>query len=71
MLVRAGYARDRIEVKDVSEHVFSGIAAYMQRREEQLRPFGMGLGKLKGAARVFGWWARSGVVRGVIVVARV
>jgi hypothetical protein len=71
MLVRAGYARDRIEVKDVSEHVFSGIAAYMQRREEQLRPLGMGLGKLKGAGKVFGWWARSGVVRGVTVVARV
>lgn len=70
-LVRAGYARDGIKVDDVSEYVFSGIAAYMQQRDAQLRPFGIGLGKLNAAAMIFGWWARSGVVRGVVVVARV
>jgi hypothetical protein len=43
----------------------------MKQREAQFNPFGMVWGKLKGAGRVFGWWARSGVVRGVIVVARV
>ncbi|CRG91222.1 hypothetical protein PISL3812_08270 [Talaromyces islandicus] len=71
MLVRAGYERYDIKVNDVSEHVFPGIAAYIQQREVQLRQFGMGPGKLKLAGTVFGWWARSGVVRGVLVVATV
>lgn len=70
MLVDAGYPREGIEIRDVSEYVFSGIAAYMERREKELRKFGMGLGKFKAAGRVFGWWAKSGVVRGVIVVAK-
>jgi hypothetical protein len=29
------------------------------------------MGKFKGAGRMFGWWARTGVVRGVVIVARV
>lgn len=71
MLVkRVGYDRAKIEVRDVSDRVFPGIAKYMQRRERELRRFGMTLGKFRAAGKVFGWWARSGIVRGVIVVAR-
>ncbi|KAL2009056.1 hypothetical protein VTN00DRAFT_7250 [Thermoascus crustaceus] len=70
MLVDAGYSRQDITFRDISEHVFPGIAAYMQRRDKELKNFGLGLGKFKAAGRVFDWWARSGVVRGIIVVAK-
>jgi hypothetical protein len=66
----AGYARDDIEMYDVSDHVFPGISAYLRRKGSEISPFGLGLGKYQGAGRVFDWWATSGVVRGFIVVAR-
>lgn len=70
MLVRAGYDREKIEIHDISERVFPGVAEYIRRRGEELRPFGLGVGRLGVAGRLFGWWGRSGVVLGVIVVAR-
>lgn len=70
MLVAAGYSREHIQWRDISEHVFGGIAGFIRRREEELRKFNMGIGKFKGAGYVFDWWARSGLVRGVVVVAR-
>lgn len=70
MLVRAGYDRDKIEIHDISERVFPGIAEYIQRQDAELRPFGLGVGRFGVAGRLFGWWGRSGVVSGVIVVAR-
>ncbi|KAL1849556.1 hypothetical protein Plec18167_003158 [Paecilomyces lecythidis] len=70
MLVRAGYAADKIEMHDISESVFSGIGAYMEQREVELKKFKMSLGKLRVAGKIFSWWGRNNVVRGVIVVAR-
>jgi len=70
MLVNSGYPREDVEIRDISEHVFSGIATYMQRRDKELKLYGLGLGKFKGAGKIFGWWANSGVVRGVVVVAK-
>ncbi|KAI9923985.1 hypothetical protein MW887_007443 [Aspergillus wentii] len=70
MLVGAGYEQESITARDLSEHVFSGIERYIRRQDEMLRPFGMGVGKFKGAGKVFGWWARSGVVRGMVIVAK-
>ncbi|KAL2868473.1 uncharacterized protein BJX67DRAFT_41181 [Aspergillus lucknowensis] len=72
LLVEAGYEESNIEFRDISEHVFSGIAAFLGSRERVLRAYGLGggFGKFAGARRVFAWWG-SGVVRGVIVVARV
>ncbi|KAL3479998.1 hypothetical protein BJX99DRAFT_45520 [Aspergillus californicus] len=73
LLVAAGYDESKISFRDISGDVFSGIAGYIRKRQEMLRMYGMGggMGKFKGAKVVFGWWARTGVVRGVIVVARV
>ncbi|EAW10114.1 uncharacterized protein ACLA_045790 [Aspergillus clavatus NRRL 1] len=65
-----GYALADVEVRDVSGEVFAGLAGFLARRERELRPFGIGVGKFRGARVVFDWWARSGVVRGVVVVAR-
>lgn len=70
MLVQAGYERDMIEMRDISEHVFTGIASYIRKQDAELRRYGMTVGRFKGAARAFNWWARTGVVRGFVVVAR-
>lgn len=72
LLVAAGYDIGKIVFRDISEDVFAGIAGFCQRRGEVVSAYGMGkMGKFKGAGRMFGWWARTGVVRGVVVVARV
>ncbi|KAL2836253.1 hypothetical protein BJY01DRAFT_258748 [Aspergillus pseudoustus] len=71
LLVEAGYDESQIEIRDISEHVFSGIARFMKRRVAEAKMFGVGgAGKYKASAVVFNWWA-TGVVRGVVVVARV
>jgi hypothetical protein len=70
LLVAAGYDRSRIQIKDISRHVFPGITEFMGRRIQEGQPYGIKLGKYRGAKTVFGWWAKSGIVRGVVVVAR-
>jgi hypothetical protein len=69
MLARAGYEEDRIEMQDISEHVFAGIAHYIRTKEAELRVYGMTLGKFKAAGSAFDWWATSGVIRGFVMVA--
>ncbi|RJE23537.1 hypothetical protein PHISCL_04121 [Aspergillus sclerotialis] len=70
MLVGVGYAREKIEWRDISEYVFYGIAGFIGKKDEELRQFRMGVGRFKGAQYAFNWWARSGVVRGVVFAAR-
>lgn len=69
LLVAAGYDRSMIEVRDVSSHVFCGLAGFLGRRVDEARPFGIKMDKFRAARVVFDWWARSGIVRGVVVVA--
>lgn len=69
-LVAAGYSRDRIEIRDISEHVFSPLAGFMKRREIQLEQYGLSIGRFRYAAKMFAWWGRTGVVRGCIIVAK-
>lgn len=70
LLVDAGYGAARIEVRDVSRHVFGGLSSFLKRRVEEGKPFGLKMGKYRAARVVFDWWARSGIVRGMIVIAR-
>jgi hypothetical protein len=70
LLVAAGYDPSSIEIKDISRHVFPGITEFLGQRIQEGQPHGLKLGKFRGARSVFGWWARSGIVRGVVVVAR-
>jgi hypothetical protein len=70
MLVSAGYDPSRIEMRDISRYVFPGLSVFLGRRIKEAQPFGMKIGKFRAARMVFDWWARSGVVRGVMVVAR-
>ncbi|KAL5000661.1 hypothetical protein BDV10DRAFT_161705 [Aspergillus recurvatus] len=75
LLVEAGYDSSDISFRDISGDVFGGIAGYINSRKEVLKGYGLGgskgMRKFGGAGNVFGWWARTGVVRGVIIVARV
>ncbi|TLD24728.1 hypothetical protein E2P81_ATG12064 [Venturia nashicola] len=70
MLREAGYMLGNVEMRDVSEHCFSPLAEYLERREDDLRGIGWTLGKFRAAKWMFGWWARTGIVRGIIIVAR-
>ena len=38
--------------------------------DKRLKMLGLGIGSFGVAKRMFGWWGRSGVVRGVVVVAK-
>jgi len=69
-LVAAGYDRNRVEIQDISNHVFAGIASFIERQDRELKGIGMTVGRYRGAGKMFKWWARSGLVRGCIVVAR-
>lgn len=69
-LIDIGYPADAIKVVDISEHVFSPLAAFMNEQNNRLRAFGLGLGNFQAAKWLFKWWSSTGVVRGVVVVAR-
>ncbi|ORY14681.1 hypothetical protein BCR34DRAFT_612655 [Clohesyomyces aquaticus] len=64
----AGYTD--IVIRDVSDSVFESLAQFLGEQDRGLQRIGLGLGKLAVAGKLFGWWGRSGIVRGVIVVAR-
>ena len=70
-LLKAGYEVDKIEIIDISEYVFKGLADYLKKRDEELQVY---LGRGIGAYKVFGWvlrwWSRSSIVRGCIIVAK-
>ena len=71
-LLKAGYEEEKVEISDISEFVFKGLADYLKKRDEELQMY---LGSGTGAYKVFGWllrwWARSGLVRGCVVVAKI
>jgi hypothetical protein len=69
-LVLAGYARERIEIRDISEHVFGPLAGFLRKREVELQQYGLSVGRFRYAAKMFAWWQRTGLVRGCIIVAR-
>jgi hypothetical protein len=69
-LVQVGYQTEHIIVKDVSEHVFTPLATFLEQQDLRLKGIGLGIGSFSVAKRMFRWWGRTGVVRGVIVVAR-
>jgi hypothetical protein len=69
-LIHIGYKRDAIAVKDISEHVFTPLAAFLEAQDERLKTLGLGLGSFRVAKTMFAWWGRTGVVRGIVAVAR-
>ncbi|KAF4454781.1 s-adenosylmethionine-dependent methyltransferase family [Fusarium albosuccineum] len=69
-LVECGYDRKLITVKEITDDVFSGLVRFMDRQDQLLGEYGVSLGGLKLAGRLFNWFDRSRVVRAVVVVAR-
>jgi hypothetical protein len=69
-LVMAGYAREKIEIRDISEHVFGPLAGFLRKREVELEQYGLSIGRFRYAAAMFALWSRTGVVRGCIIIAR-
>jgi hypothetical protein len=70
MLVSAGYDRAQIEIRDVTKFCFRGLADFIERQAEEGVPYGLKMGKFRVARKMFAWWARGDIVRGLIVVAR-
>lgn len=69
-LIEAGYDAAGITIRDISEDVFGPLSEFLARQDRGLRVIGLSLGPLNVARLMFSWWARSGVVRGIIVVAK-
>jgi hypothetical protein len=69
-LMQAGYRSEDISITDISEHVFTPLAVYLGEQDKKLKVLGLGIGSFNVAKKMFGWWGRSGAVRGVVVVAR-
>jgi hypothetical protein len=70
LLTECGYAGSKIEMRDISEHVFEPLSRFLEDRDKALQRFGWSLGKLRAAKWLFDWWGRSGIVRGMVIVAR-
>jgi hypothetical protein len=70
MLISVGYAQENIELEDVSDHTFAGVADFLRAKEAELNKYGMTMGRLKTPGKIFDWWAKSGVIKGYVVVAR-
>ena len=71
-LLKTGYEEDKVEIRDISEYVFEGLADYLKKRDKELEVYlGRGIGPYKVFGWLWRWWARSGIVRGCIVVAKI
>jgi hypothetical protein len=70
LLIKGGYEPSQIEIRDISGHVFPGLVKFLNQRVREGTPFGLNVSKFRAAELLFGWWANTGVIRGVIVTAR-
>ncbi len=68
-LEQIGYSSEAITITDISEHVFAPLTAFLEKQDKSLKTLGLGVGRFGVAKTIFGWWGRTGVVRGVVVVA--
>ncbi|ETS04848.1 hypothetical protein M419DRAFT_24116 [Trichoderma reesei RUT C-30] len=70
-LVECGYDREQVEIRDVSDHVFGGLASHLRKQDAVLRPYGISLTAYALVGRVYEWFDRTRVLKGVVVVGRV
>ncbi|RFU75871.1 hypothetical protein TARUN_6333 [Trichoderma arundinaceum] len=69
-LVECGYDRARIEVRDVSDHVFAGLSGYLRRQDAALEKYGISLTGYTLVGKVYEWFDRTRVLKAAIVVGR-
>lgn len=69
-LVKGGYHKESIGIKDVTYDVFPGLVTFLGIQQRQLQPYGLSLGNFSLIKYVFGWFANSGSVRAAVVTAK-
>jgi hypothetical protein len=70
-LVQAGYKEEDIIITDITQHVFPGLAAFLEMQERELRSIGVTkFGWFWVVRRLFTWFASGSVVRACIVITR-
>ncbi|KAK4199169.1 hypothetical protein QBC40DRAFT_349614 [Triangularia verruculosa] len=70
-LVASGFERASIIINDISDDVFPGLVAFLEKQDKALAESGISLGPgFRLARRVFGWFAASSVIKAVTVVAK-
>ena len=70
ILEAAGHDLSQVEIRDITRRVFPGLAGFLDRRVKEGEIYGLKMTRYKAARMVFRWWANSGIVRGVVVVAK-
>lgn len=69
-LEQVGYKSEAITIMDITEHVFAPLAVFLKEQDSRLKMLGLGIGRFGVAKTMFSWWGKTGVVRGIIVVAK-
>ncbi|KAK4442724.1 hypothetical protein QBC34DRAFT_452934 [Podospora aff. communis PSN243] len=71
-LAACGYDPESVIIRDVSDDVFPGLVNYLEKQDAALASYGISLGGgFRLARKVFAWFGRTSVVKGVVVVAQV
>lgn len=69
-MVECGYDEEQIEIRDISDCVFAGLAGFLKKQDAALSPYGIYMGGYKLVGRVYEWFDRTRVVKAAIVVGR-
>lgn len=70
-LAECGFDRASITIEDVSDHVFAGLATFINTQDTALKPYGISMTGYRLVGKVFAWFDRSRVVKASIIVGRV
>ncbi|KAK4065921.1 uncharacterized protein Triagg1_8473 [Trichoderma aggressivum f. europaeum] len=70
-LVECGYDRACVEIRDISDHVFGGLAGHLRRQDAALSPYGISLSGYTMVGRIYEWFDRTRVLKAAIVVGRI
>ncbi|KAL7932867.1 hypothetical protein V8C35DRAFT_305697 [Trichoderma chlorosporum] len=69
-LVECGYDRACVEIRDISDHVFGGLAGHLRKQDAALSPYGISLSGYTVVGRIYEWFDRTRVLKAAIVVGR-
>ncbi|EGD93524.1 hypothetical protein TESG_01069 [Trichophyton tonsurans CBS 112818] len=72
MLEEAGYKTENIVIEDITDHVFVGLAGFLDKRCRDMAIMGLGgYTKWQVAGWLFRWLSSGGVLRAGVVIAKV
>ncbi|PKK43770.1 hypothetical protein CI102_10058 [Trichoderma harzianum] len=70
-LVECGYDRACVEIRDISDHVFGGLAGHLRKQDVALSLYGISLSGYTMVGRIYEWFDRTRVLKAAIVVGRI